>query len=213
VSATPSDWLVWQLTDSAFPIGGFVHSGGLEAAWQHGEVRNRAELREFIEAALRQTIRATLPFVAAAFDGAAVAADRLCEAFTSNHVANRASRLQGRALVNSVQRTFQQVTLPDLPFGHLAPACGSIFAALRIIRERALRIYLFMQLRGWISSAVRLNIIGPMEAQSLQAAISAHAETLLLTANLSLDRIAQTAPILEIFQASHDRLYSRLFQS
>jgi urease accessory protein len=37
------DWLLWQLADSAFPTGGFAHSGGLEAAWQHGEIRNSAE--------------------------------------------------------------------------------------------------------------------------------------------------------------------------
>ena len=47
-------WLLWQLADSAFPTGGFAHSGGLEAAWQHGEVRNRNDLSTFIEAGLSQ---------------------------------------------------------------------------------------------------------------------------------------------------------------
>ncbi|KAB2673485.1 MAG: urease accessory protein UreF, partial [Verrucomicrobia bacterium] len=28
--------------DSAFPTGGFAHSGGLEAARQHGEVTGRS---------------------------------------------------------------------------------------------------------------------------------------------------------------------------
>lgn len=28
----PSDWIAWQLCDSAFPAGAFAHSGGLEAA-------------------------------------------------------------------------------------------------------------------------------------------------------------------------------------
>src|SRR5260221_11759540 len=62
------DWLLWQLADSAFPTGGFAHSLGLEAAWQHGEVRNRTELVSFIEAGLQQLGHAALPLVTAAFD-------------------------------------------------------------------------------------------------------------------------------------------------
>jgi urease accessory protein UreF len=30
---------------------------------------------------------------------------------------------------------------------------------------------------------------------------------------LSMDDAAQTAPLIDLWQASHDRLYSRLFQS
>src|SRR6266481_9350644 len=92
-----NDWLIWQLIDSAFPTGGFAHSAGLEAAWQHGEVRNSGELVSFREASLQQLGRAALPFVTTAFDEPERIAqlDQLCEAFTSNHVANRASRLQG----------------------------------------------------------------------------------------------------------------------
>jgi hypothetical protein len=61
-----NDWLLWQLCDSAFPTGGFAHSLGLEAAWQHGEVRNRAELVSFLQASLHQLGHAALPFVTAA---------------------------------------------------------------------------------------------------------------------------------------------------
>ena len=39
-----NQWLLWQLADSAFPTGGFAHSGGLEAAWQNGEVSNRGDV-------------------------------------------------------------------------------------------------------------------------------------------------------------------------
>src|SRR6267378_1245945 len=62
-----SDWLLWQLADSAFPTGGFAHSLGLEAAWQHGEVRNRTELVSFVEAGLQQLGHAALPFVTASY--------------------------------------------------------------------------------------------------------------------------------------------------
>ena len=35
-----SDWLTWQVVDSAFPTGAFAHSFGLESAWQQGEVED-----------------------------------------------------------------------------------------------------------------------------------------------------------------------------
>jgi urease accessory protein len=223
-SLPPIDWLLWQLADSALPTGGFAHSGGLEAAYQHGEVRNRNDLREFIEAALHQCSRAAIPFVAAAFDALEPfrSIDGLCDAFTTNHIANRASRLQGRALLNSAERSFSNATLTELQRtvresespAHFAPICGAIFAALGVGRLPAMRLFLFNQLRGWTSSAVRLGIVGPIEAQGIQAGLASKAERFLLAAaELALYEATQTAPILELFQASQDRLYSRLFQS
>jgi hypothetical protein len=75
------DFLIWQLCDSAFPTGGFAHSSGLEAAWQHGEVRGRTELVAFIKTSLDQLGHAGLPFVTAAFDAPEKLAefDTLCE--------------------------------------------------------------------------------------------------------------------------------------
>ncbi|MDB5296990.1 MAG: putative urease accessory protein UreF, partial [Phycisphaerales bacterium] len=48
-----ADWLLWQLVDSAFPTGGFAHSGGVEAAWQHGRLRDGDGLFAVADAAVR----------------------------------------------------------------------------------------------------------------------------------------------------------------
>ena len=179
------DFLIWQLADSAFPTGGFAHSNGLEAAWQHGEVRGRVELAAFVEASLDQTGHASLPFVLTAYDTPEELGkcDALCEAFTTNHVANRASRLQGRAYLTAAERTVS-------------------------------RMFFFYQVRSVLTAAVRLNIVGPMEAQVLQQSLSPRIEQVLnACASLTLDQVAQTAPLLDLWQGAQDRLYSRLFQS
>ena len=212
-------WLIWQLVDSAFPTGGFAHSSGLEAAWQQGEVRNRSELLAFGEATLEQLGHAALPFVLAAFAEPENfrETDSLCDAFLSNHVANRASRTQGRAFMTAVERVFLpeiRDSKPTMPFLHFAPVFGFCLRPLKFSRETTARLFFFNHLRGVLAAAVRLNLVGPMEAQRLQPQLSAKAESVLQAcSDLTLDQIAQTAPLLDVWQGAHDRLYSRLFQS
>jgi urease accessory protein len=210
-----NQWLLWQLADSAFPTGGFAHSAGLEAAWQHGEVRNRVELREWLIASLQQIGRAALPFVNAAHaePERLHELDRLCDAFTSNHVANHASRLQGRALLAAVGRVFKSEIEPPT-FAHLAPVFGAVTHELYVLHLDAVRLFVFMHLRSAVAAAVRLNIVGPMEGQVIQFQLSEQAEAVVKRSlSFTLGDLAQTAPLLEIWQGSQDRLYSRLFQS
>lgn len=231
------DFLIWQLCDSAFPTGGFAHSAGLEAAWQHGEVRGRAELVSFIEASLEQLGHAALPFVTAAFAAPEKFAefDALCDAFTANHVANRASRAQGRAFLKAVERIFperrpparpasnatpqfagSETGAPTLspPFAHFAPVFGACLRHLDVSRETTARLFIFNQLRSVLAAVVRLNIVGPMEAQVLQQRLAVQAEAILVRCHsLTLDDLAQTSPLLDLWQGAQDRLYSRLFQS
>lgn len=218
------DWLIWQLADSAFPTGGFGHSGGLEGAWQLGEVRTPTELAGFVESSLRQSGRASVPLVTEAHRDPTrlVELDRFCDVFTSNHIANRASRAQGQAFLASVGRIFSPGALDGLAGwnrlqgspGHLAPVFGVVTRLLEVRRTAASRLFLFIQLRGWISSAVRLGLIGPIAGQALQHRLSPMAEEVAARSDLlRLDEMAQTAPLLDLFQGAQDRLYSRLFQS
>jgi urease accessory protein len=226
LSSDPIDgqWLVWQLADSAFPTGGFAHSSGLEAALQQGELRDPAQLSHFIQASLCQLGHCSLPFVASAHSQPSTLSqlDCLFENYSTNHVANRASRLQGRAFLKAAQHVWAE-SQPHLPpqsqinlvrYGHLAPIFGFVLRAFRVELVTTCRLYLFFHLRGLISAAVRLGVVGPLQAQSLQNRLAAAAEQVRLQCqNLALDEVAQTAPLLEIWQANQDRLYSRLFLS
>jgi urease accessory protein len=230
-----TDFLLWQLADSAFPTGGFAHSAGLEAAWQHGEVRNRAELISHVEASLHQLGHAAMPFVMAAHTEPDRLSefDSLCDAFTTNHVANRASRTQGKAFLAAVQRVFVDINIQAnsavngdggvksrriekgrAPFGHFAPVFGACLRHLDISDDTTGRLFFFGHLRGVMAAAVRLNIVGPMEAQAIQHQFAPRAERVLKDCvALTPDEIAQTSPLLDLWQGAQDRLYSRLFQS
>jgi urease accessory protein len=223
-SAVPfrQPWIVWQLADSAFPTGGFAHSWGLEAAWQSGEVPDRSALARFVHGAVGQAGRSALPFLTAAWRRPERFAelDALSDAFITSSVANRASRVQGRAFLATCVRIWPVDALLDLDRAaqpaptHCAPIVGAASAALQAPLDVAQRLFLFNTVRGVLAAAVRLGIVGSYDAQRLQYDCAPALErTLDRCRDLDERDAAQTAPILDLLQSAHDRLYSRLFQS
>ncbi len=216
--------LLWQLADSAFPAGGFPHSGGLEAALQRGFVRDETSLEAFVRHALAQCGRTALPLVAAAHDEpeSLSALDRLCDVFLLNPVARRASCAQGRGFLAGLARSFpaagiaaleDRVLRADLAC-HYAPVFGAGLRLLAVERREAQRLFLYVSGRGLASAAVRLGLVGPYAAQQLLAGLAPSMDGIVArSARLGPLDIAQTAPLADLYQAGHDRLYSRLFQS
>jgi urease accessory protein len=218
-------WRILQFADSGFPSGGFAHSSGLEAATRFGGLDGSEQLESFVHASIWNAGHSMLPFVAAAHDDQLRVweLDARLDAQLTNHVANRASRTQGRSFLSTCSEIFEGSRVEQLAERaqrdrqlavHLAPLFGAMLAVMNVSGDDAMRLYLYVSLRGIVSAAVRLGLVGPHEAQRLQ---SRHGPTLdeVLSAcrSLRVDQAATTAPVLDVVGALHDRLYARLFQS
>nr|CAG8467875.1 5969_t:CDS:2 [Entrophospora candida] len=120
------DWLLWQISDSALPTGGFVASSGLESAIQTGYVHDIPSLSIFLSSSIDNYAFSSLPFVTGSWNigntnneeekedkdvilRKIMELDDLYDSCTSNHVAKRASKAQG-------------VAIKELACGHL-PVC------------------------------------------------------------------------------------------
>jgi urease accessory protein len=224
VSSTGGRWRLFQIADSAFPTGGFAHSAGLEAAFQRGTVGSAQDLDLHVRMHLANVGSASLPFVAAAFDDPADvwALDAWFDATLVNHVANRASRTQGRTFVATCARAFDEPAVLALAAraggrdvaAHLPPLFGATIAALGLERREALALYLYTALRGVASAAVRLGLVGPHEAQRLQCRHGTTLDAVLAASEIRTpEDAACTAPVIDAVGATHDLLYTRLFQS
>ena len=211
------DWLAQQLCDSAFPMGGFAHSLGLEAAIALGHVDGEAALARFVKESLTNTRSQSLPWTRfgsiAPDEAALVEIDRRCDRFLNNPIACRASQKAGRAFLIAAKAAFGNAAQVQLPHAHLAPTSGFVMARLGLPFSQIAAVHLFWTMRSILSAAVRLGCIGPLAAQRLQFELAPELDRQLERAIAQQAPPAATAPILELLQMTQDQLYSRLFQS
>ena len=91
---------------------------------------------------------------------------------------------------------------------------GAVFAALNLPPGVARQVCVYTAVRGVLAAAVRLGIVGSYESQRIQHDL---APAIIAVADRARDAgerdLAQTAPVVDVLQSAHDRLYARLFQS
>lgn len=115
-SNATSSWLLYILTDSALPTGGFVASSGLEATYQAGLVDNRS-LPDFVSSSAHNYASNTNCFVRAGYEAPdhedplqyLIDSDETCDAvMAANVVARRASLAQGIAMLTLYLKCFTE---------------------------------------------------------------------------------------------------------
>ncbi|KAJ0405194.1 hypothetical protein ATCC90586_008822 [Pythium insidiosum] len=200
-------------------------------------------LREFLSSTLHQAGNFALPIVFSAIDAArgdakdnsVVLVDKFLEinaqatALYSNHVAKKASMSQGAALLRLAISTYHRqeggafASLVQIrkeskrrkhPGVHHAVVFGTVCGLLGLDAETCQRMYLFYTLRDVLSAATRLNLIGPMEATRIQHELAPMLEDVMeRKKNRPIDDSYSSAPVLDLIQAMHDQLYTRIFNS
>lgn len=156
--------MLFALADSRLPIGGHVHSGGVEEAVASGLVR---DVRT-VELYLRRRIR-TSGLVAASL-AAAVCAGELtvrraeleADARTPSPAARTASRAQGRGFLRLAKQVWPHedwAALGTRP--HLSTVFGAVGAACGVTPEEIAGVVVYTTLTGAATAAQRLLALDP----------------------------------------------------
>lgn len=228
------DWILWQLSDSALPSGGFIASSGLEAASQTGHLTTIDDLVTFIKHSTESYAFATLPYLTSAYGVTSI--DSLCnldcdyDAFLSNHVTKRASIQQGSGFLtiftkcfidNTTNTTTNSLLTPyktrlrlETTPGHLPIIFAIGCRDLNLPLPKTQQMFLFFYIRSLLSSAVRLNLLGPLKSQQILFGFKGFVNDIWERVDkMGVEDAVQTFPVLEILQGVQDRLYSKLFNS
>lgn len=214
--------LALQMGDSAFPSGGFGFSWGLETLKADGLVRDGAGVTAFAQAQLKHRWAcADRPVLRAAHAAGGDldrlgALDREVEAMSLAAEQRAGSRRMGRALVRSHvamgtpgAMAFQAAQREGRVLGHLPVAQGVVWAGAGLDADGAEAVSAFAVAAGIGQAAVRLALIGPVEAQAMIAELRGTIAELL--ARPCPERPHAFAPAAEIAVMRHESGDARLF--
>ena len=215
-----------QLSDSALPIGRFVHSHGLED-WLGRNAPDEAQLLELVESAIGGSV-APLDGAALAHAHRAASLEQLCALdalVTARKLApgaRAASSACGRRLAGLAPeltgaepvRGLAEAVRDGRTAGNLAVVEGALARALGIGVEEAVLVELRGVAAGLLAVAVRLGRLRPQRAQVCLAALAPALESAADDAlRTGLDDLSSTAPELEISALAHGRAATRFFQT
>lgn len=209
-----------HLADSALPAGGYAFSNGLEGAYQLGLLDACGALEEFVRSALMAAAYGEMPFIHSCYaesdDEALAAMLHFYDALIAAPAMRRASLILGKNWLRLMAGLYPKVEFTNLrpAPAHYTVVFGLALKATGFAQADAQRLYMFQVLRDQLSAAVRLGVVGPLEATRKQWGLYGHCEELLAeVAGRPYAQATRCAPQLDIAQSTHDDLYSRLFQS
>ena len=218
--------LALQHADSQFPSGGFAFSQGLEASSQLEDRLGKFDLENFMRAQMahRWAVADRVALVRAHRIGDDLIAladlDAEAEASTFSDLLRTGSRRNGIGLLTSHSRigtplagSYRAMVREKAAHGHLAVVQGMLWRALGLDEPTAALMSGYQAAASLTTAAVRLGLVGAIEAQ------------ILLNRSLSLieeysgapvaddEPIASFVPLAEIAVATHGSSGQRLFSN
>ncbi len=213
-----------QLGDSFFPSGAVSSSLGLETLQAEGHVRDAADVERFLLEQVRERwARSDRAFLAAAHgagdDLAAVQRiDARQEAMTLAAELRDGSRRSGAALLGVHARlgmaraeAYRTLVRADAAPGHLAVVQGLVCGAAGLSRTRAETVALHGLAVAVLGAALRLGLIGHLDAQRSLGALHPTMAEILARPAPAPEAAESYVPVADVAVMRHEVQDSRLF--
>ena len=209
------------LADGRFPMGGHVHSAGVESAVADGRITDVATLAAYLQGRLHTTglTDAALAAAAVLHTGQLDEVDAEAEARITVPALRVVSRRLGRQLVRVAGRCWPSATLATLPEApHQCVALGVVGVAAGLSATDVAHLAVHHAVTTPAQAAVRLLGLDPFSVAALTAEFAAEGEAVVEIAVLAAagsipDLPARTGPLVEIAAVDHAALPTRLFAS
>lgn len=217
------------LADSRFPTGAHAHSAGIEASHARGDVRNVADLADFLDGRLLTTAPVEAAFAAAAVvcgngGGDLRELDHQLAIRTPSPRLRTVSRTLGRQLLRPAERAWPGANYAALralhPDGPMQPvALGVVVGAAGLTPFDAALCSLHHLVGAVTTGAVRLLGLDPFEVHALAARLGPRLDAL---ASVAAEQAASLEPaalpatnsmLADILAEHHATWEVRLFAS
>ncbi|UPW07134.1 urease accessory protein UreF [Gordonia terrae] len=206
--------MMLALADSRLPVGGHVHSGGVEQAIADGFIRTASDLASFLYRRVTTSGLVAASVAAAVADGAldVSRAQRETDARTPSSAARKASLAQGRGMARLARRMWPDADWSaHRPATHLPVISGSIGAVSALSGFHTALILVYTTMSGSATAGQRLLALDPADVSIMIAELGAECERVAAEAAVGLADLSD--PVLDIFAERHERQPMPLFMS
>lgn len=224
-------FLLLQINDALFPIGGYSHSYGLETYIQYGLVKNAATAENYIRNRLRYSIFYTdLLAVRLAYEAAGSGQlerlDQLEDILEASRIpeeVREASKKLGRRFVKTINGMESLSQLPlwkdylEKRVGKTTChpcAYGTLCAAAGMEKQEVLAGFLYAQTSAMVTNCVKTIPLSQSEGQKLLFRLHPLLEEMTEKVNDVLEEmLCASTPGFDLRCMQHETLYSRLYMS
>lgn len=232
-AGTPTDIALlrlFQIHDSAFPIGSFTQTYGMETYIQEDIIRTKEDLIAYCTSFLfHNLVRGDAILIQEAYTAAQkqdmerlLYLEQLCGAMKLAKESREASVKLGRQFIKTVSPLGEDDFLAEWNAridskeikGHYAILYGIYSATTGVSVHHAVMTYLFATLNGLVQNAVRAVPFGQTTGvQAMHELIGPVTEAAEFVSTLTENDISNNALGIELASMKHEYLFSRLFIS
>lgn len=216
------DFLLLQVNDALFPIGGYAHSWGLETYVQKGLVSDLASAAIHLERELRANLltnellpaRLAYGYSGAGDDARLAGLDAAVEASRFPAELREGSRKLASRFHKAVGAFGEAHPAPGYAPRYYPVAYGAFCARAGMNREDCLAAFLYGQAAARANTAVKLVPLSQTDGQRLlRGACSLFGPLMAELETLTEDDLCRSCPGFDLRAAQHEELYSRLYMS